>query len=92
MKAFTIAVALAGFFSTAALAQQYNLNPTGGAARAPVCRNAELKSCKDLCKQDHDDNIRLLCSKNEPGDADCKKQQTKLMLQCSDGCQKKWCS
>jgi hypothetical protein len=83
--------ALVAAFCTPAVAQQNYLNPTGGAARAPVCKTADLKACKDLCKDDYDDNVRLLCSKNEPGDADCKKQQSKLKSQCSDGCQKKWC-
>lgn len=92
MKACLILLAASSLFSAPALAQMNNMTPTGGAAHAAVCRTSELKACKDLCKTDHDDNVRLLCSKNQPGDADCKKQQTKMMSQCNDGCQKKWCS
>ena len=88
----TVLIGIVAACSVPAFAQQPNLNPTGGAAHAAVCRTSELKSCKDTCKRDHDDNTRLLCSNDAAKEAECKKTQSKLMSECGDDCKKRWCS
>lgn len=92
MKIASLVLSALAACSVPAFAQQYNLNQNSGAAHAAVCRTSELKTCKDTCKQDHDDNVKLLCSKDAAKEADCKKTQSKMMTECSDGCRKKWCS